>query len=444
MNEDRPDLIVTGMGAITPLGCGLSAFVSGIRSGRSGVSLLPESMTGRDRIKSKVAALCTEFDPASVMSDSDRRRVPRLVPMALAAVREALHRAGLIGDVDQPGIVFDGSQQVPEEHARRVGLILGTGAGGIDFTLDQARVGYDPASNRQPSLWTITNATHGNLAGELSIHTGLRGPSWCVSTGCASSSDALGMAMESLRGRRPGSPDAFVVVGADAHVRWETLLGMELLRVISTGAFDPAGSTSRPFDRDRDGFVLAEGAWALVLERREFARQRGHSGVARATGYGSTCDAHHRVRPDPEMRESARAMSDALADAALQPADIDVLNYHGTATQLNDAVETRAVKLAFGAHAERLVGHSIKGAIGHPQGASGLASVVATIGSMTGADGGPPFLPATLNLRTPDIETGCDLDYTPNEPIPRRNERHLMVNCLAFGAKNSALVFDVF
>lgn len=422
-------MVVTGLGAVSPIGVGVPAYIDAIREGRSGVRLLPDHMEGRDRIRSSVAAPCIDFDPLSMMSEADVRRLPRLVPMALAACTEAIATARLV--------------ERPEQLT--IGLILGTGAGGIDFTLDQAIAGYTPGSTRQPSLWTITNATHGNLAGELSIRLGLLGPSLCTSTGCASSSDAIGIAMDMLRSDRPGAPDIIVAVGADAHIRWETLLGMELLRVISTRDWraEPsnAHTASRPFDRSRDGFVLGEGAWAVVLEREEVARRREARPIAKALGYGSTCDAYHRVRPAPDMTQCALAMTNAIADARLSPREIDVVHYHGTSTQVNDAAETLAVKLAFGDHARRLKGHSVKSMIGHPQGACGAAAVVATLGAMAGLDGGSPFLPPTINHDQPD--PGCDLDCTPNVAQPLESQRNVIVNCLAFGAKNSALVFAI-
>jgi len=381
-----------------------------------------------DRIKSSVAAPCDDFDPKSVLSEMDVARLPKLIPMALCAAREACAMAGLpIGE----GLSLEAS--------RKVGLILGTGGGGIDFTLSQLDSAHHGG---RASLWTITNATHGNLAGELSIQLGLRGPSLCISTGCASSSDAAGLALELLRGDRAGSPDTYVVVGADAHVRWETLAGMELLRVISTRSYeseDEARAGSRPFDKTRDGFVLGEGAWAMVVERESAARDRGVKPFAKVRGYGVTCDAFHRVRPNPEMEESARAMRLAIEDAGLREEDIEYLQYHGTATQLNDALETHAVKLVFGDRARAIPGGSIKSQIGHPQGACGMAAVVATIAALSPRFG-EAFAPPTINLREPDPV--CDLNYTPNVAAAC-GAKIALVNCLAFGAKNSALVIEV-
>jgi len=441
-------VVITGLGAVSPIGIGVPGYARGLREGRSGVGLLGFE---HPKVKSSVAAVCREFDPLSVMSEADVRRLPRLVPMALAAAKEAMAEAGLA--LKSQGA--NGKEQVGEElevgASRRVGLILGTGGGGIDFTLEQYAASYDGG---RASLWTITNATHGNLAGELSIRLGLRGPSLCVSTGCASSSDAAGMALELLRSGRAG---AMVVVGADAHVKWEILHTMELLGVISTRDFRAGGeaaTASRPFDATRDGFVLGEGAWAIVAEREEHARERGvenagarigeprhPSVIGELMGYGVTCDAYHRVRPDPEMVESVRAMREAIEDAGLSPSDVDLVHYHGTGTPLNDAVETAAVKGALGeARARAVAGHSVKSQIGHPQGACGMASVVATLAALTGADGDGPFIPPTINLRERD--PACDLDYVAGR-ARETSARVALINCLAFGAKNSALVVRV-
>ncbi|MDX2016723.1 MAG: beta-ketoacyl synthase N-terminal-like domain-containing protein [Planctomycetota bacterium] len=415
--------VITGLGAVSPLGVGIPSFVRGLRTGAAGTRLLPFHSS---LVKSSAAGVCHDFDPASVLSAADLKRLPRLVPMALAAAREALALAGL-----NPADV---------NTSRRIGLILGTGGGGIDFTLAQS----DRHHAGEPiSLWTITNATHGNLAGELSILLGLRGPSLCVSTGCASSSDAAGLALDQLRSSRPGTPDAWVVVGADAHVIEQTLHSMELLRVISPRpcATDAeAARAARPFDLDRDGFILGEGAWAIVLERPTFARERGARALASLHGYGATCDAFHRVRPDPDMTESVRAIDLALRDAQLRPADVSLVHYHGTGTRLNDELETRAMKAAFGPHASRLIGHSIKGQIGHPQGASGLAALVATCACAAGLDSAASggFSPPTANLLTPD--PACDLNYSALGPVPMHAPAWALINCLAFGAKNSALL----
>lgn len=424
---------VSGVGAVSPFGVGVQIFTCSLRDGRPGARLLPHQS------RSEHVGIGATCERLGHLVGADAAKLPGVVPLAFAAAKEALEHAGFLSvpfaDSDATG-------------ARRIGLILGTGAGGIDFTLDQAKAVHE---GRRPSLWTITNATHGNLAGELSIRLGLRGPSLCVSTGCASSSDAIARAVEMLRlsdlnarargESAPGVLDAVVVVGADAHVRPETLASMDLLGVLSRcecESDEEAGRVSRPFDAERDGFVLGEGAWALVLERSGALARRERTPIASVLGIGATCDAYHRVRPAPDMAESARAITDAVHDAGLRPGDIEVVQYHGTGTKLNDICETRAIRLAFGDHADRLVGSSIKGAIGHPQGASGAASVVAMIGALGGLDGGGPFVPPTINLESPD--PGCDLDYTPLAARPGAYKT-FMVNCLAFGAKNSVIVF---
>ncbi len=423
----RSPVLVTGMGAVTPLGVGMKAFIDGLGRARSGVRLLDFV---HPSMQSSVAAAADDFQPASVMPEVEARKLPRLVPMALAAATEALTRAGWTTPLEG-------------EAGGKVGLILGTGGGGIDFTLDQAQ---RMATSSRASLWSVTNATHGNLAGELSIRLGLRGPSLCVSTGCASSSDAAGLAMDMLTSDRPGAPAAIVVVGADAHIRWETLAGMEWLGVISTRDFRPcpheAPTACRPFDASRDGFVLGEGAWAVVLERQDAVNARSRKPIGEVMGYGSTCDAFHRVRPDPSMEETVRALHQALDHAPIQPPSLAAIQYHGTATALNDRHESEAIKLALGDCAKRIPGSSIKGAIGHPQGASGLASLVAMLGCL-GHD--RPFMPPTLNLTEPD--PACDLHYTPCTPHPLDPDdamRPFLVNCLAFGAKNSVLVARAF
>lgn len=419
-----PAVLVTGLGAVSPIGIGVPSYIESLRSARSGISLLEFK---HPAMKSTVAARATDFDPSLVLDPADLRRLPRHLPMALAAAREAMTQAGLL---------TASAPTCSEPLAEHTGLILGTGGGGIDFTLDQTN---KMLQDKRASLWSVTNATHGNLAGELSIRLGLRGPSLCISTGCASSSDAVGLAMDLLSSDRPGSPRAMVVVGADAHIRWETLAGMEWLGVITTRDYRDSPHASppacKPFDLHRDGFVLGEGAWAIVLQRPE---QAPPEPLGEMLGYGSTCDAYHRVRPNPDMRETVRAIGDAMTHAQLTPADLGAIQYHGTATKLNDHHESQAIAQALGACPQSIPGSSIKGAIGHPQGACGLAALVAMFGALGHHE---PFIPPTLNLRDPDPE--CPLDYTPLCARAISNEvaaKPFIVNCLAFGAKNSVLI----
>jgi 3-oxoacyl-[acyl-carrier-protein] synthase II len=257
----------------------------------------------------------------------------------------------------------------------------------------------------------------------------LHGFSHLISTGCTSSTDALGYAYRNLK---LGVIDYLVAGGADATITEGVMTGFCIMRIVSTSFNESPEAASRPFSRNRDGFVLGEGAWMFVMEREESARARGATIYAEVAGYGSTCDAYHRVRLDESGEEPARAMTLAMEEAKIDASEVGYLNYHGTSTDLNDRIETRAVKLAFGAHATRLAGSATKSMIGHPQGACGAAGVAATLMAFRDR-----ILPPTINLDTPDPE--CDLDYIPDRG--RRAEIDVAVcNTIAFGSKNSALV----
>jgi 3-oxoacyl-[acyl-carrier-protein] synthase II len=260
---------------------------------------------------------------------------------------------------------------------------------------------------------------------------GLRGASHVITTGCASSTDALGYAFRAIK---HGEGDVFLVGGVDATIVRGIMEGFILMRVVSTVRDDAPAAASRPFAADRDGFVLGEGAWMFVVEESERAKARGARAYGEIAGYGATCDAHHRIRLDESGEEPARAMSLALGEARLPPEAIGYLAYHGTSTAMNDRTETRAVKMAFGAAARKIPGSSIKSMIGHPQGACGAAGVAATLLAMR--DG---FLPPTINLDAPDPE--CDLDYVAGTARPASFDAALC-NCIAFGSKNSALVLQ--
>lgn len=257
---------------------------------------------------------------------------------------------------------------------------------------------------------------------------GFRGFSHLLSTGCTSSTDAIGYAFRNIRS---GVIDTVLTGGVDAPISPLIIRGFHLMRIMTTSWNQAPERASRPFSADRDGFVIAEGAWMLLLEERERALARGARIYGEISGYGSTCDAYHRVRLEECGEEPARAMRLAIEDAGLQAEDVDYLNLHGTSTVLNDRIETRAAKICFGAHAHRIVSSALKSIIGHPQGACGAAGVVAALLAMR--DGA---FPPTINLEQPDPE--CDLDYCPE--IGRRAQiRHALCNCIAFGSKNSAL-----
>jgi 3-oxoacyl-[acyl-carrier-protein] synthase II len=258
---------------------------------------------------------------------------------------------------------------------------------------------------------------------------GLRGLSHVISTGCTSSTDAIGYAFRNIRS---GVLDTVVAGGVDAPLAPLIIRGFHLMRIMSTRWNDQPTRASRPFSRDRDGFVIAEGSWFFVLEEMERARARGAHVYGELAGYGSTCEAYHRVRLEECGEEPARAMRLAIDEAAIAPEAVDYINYHGTSTELNDRIETRAVRLCFNSHAERMAGSALKSLIGHPQGACGAAGLSATLLAMR--DG---VLPPTINLDEPDPE--CDLDYVPDIGRSAHIE-HAVCNCIAFGSKNSALV----
>ncbi|MGH7213307.1 MAG: beta-ketoacyl-[acyl-carrier-protein] synthase family protein [Tepidisphaeraceae bacterium] len=409
----RRRVVITGVGVVSPNGIGAGAFHQACAAGRSGVDWL----TGIDTtgLRSSVAAQVRDFDPTTVLESPELRRVPRMVPMAIAASREAMAQAGLVIAPDDL------------DAQRRVGVALGTGGGGLAFVEEQYRAWFTEGT---PSLYSITAGTHGNLSSELSIALKLRGPSHVLSTGCTSSTDAIGYATTLVRA---GTVPVMLAGGADAPVARGILTAFEKMRVVSTRRWDDPRRASRPFNRDRDGFVLGEGAWMFVLEECDHALARGAAALAEVAGYGSTCDAYHRVQIAPDLEEPVRAMELAIRDAGIAKDDVGYVNLHGTGTELNDRLETAAVKKCFGARATTsLPASSTKSMIGHPQGACGAAGMAATVLSMRHG-----VLHPTINLDNPDPH--CDMDYVPN--LARRASVDVaLCNCIAFGSKNSALV----
>ena len=406
-------VVVTGIGAVSPNGIGAEAFGRACIEGVSGIDWLDDAVRTPD-LRSSVAGQIRGFDPRLHMDDVELRRVPRMVPMAIAASREALQAADLVIPADDLLL------------QRQIGVCLGTGGGGLAFVEEQYRQFY---TGGRPSLFAITAGTHGNLSSELSIALHLRGPSHVISTGCTSSTDAIGYATMMIRA---GFVPAMLAGGADAPISTGILTAFERMRVISTKRWEHPWQASRPFSIDRDGFILGEGAWMFLLEERDAALSRGATILAEIAGYGSTCDAYHRVQIAPELSEPVRAVELALADANVAKDEIGYVNLHGTATDLNDRLETLAMKSCFGERAARIPMSSTKSMIGHPQGACGAAGVAATILSLRSG-----VLHPTINLDRPD--PNCDLDYIPNTARSLRVDAALC-NCIAFGSKNSALV----
>ena len=407
-------VVITGMGVVSPNGVGKDAFCRAILAGISGVkkitrfdpSLLPVHIAGEVQ----------DFNELAWVDARERKHVSRAVPMAVAASAEALADAG-----------FDPQAMSPEEK-REVGVVLGTGGGAQEFTEQQYRL-WHAGHEKQASIFAIPSGTMGTMSSEISMRFGFRGPSHVVTTNCTSSTDALGYAMDQIR---IGFVPVLVAGGVDVPISPATVKAYTLLRALTPDWNDDPGRASRPFSADRSGFVLAEGSWMFVLEDYEHALARGARIYAELAGYGSTCEALHRVRLGEDGEEPARAITLALEDAGIAPEQVDYVNLHGTSTELNDRVETRAVKRALGERANQIPMSALKSQVGHPQGASGAAGIAATLVAMR-----HETVPPTINLEQPDPE--CDLDYVPD--IGRRAFiEHAVCNCVGFGSKNSALM----
>jgi 3-oxoacyl-[acyl-carrier-protein] synthase II len=408
-------VVITGIGAVSPNGIGRERFWQATRNGESGVRRITR-FDPAGYLVQVAGEVPDEFDEKKYVEIKDRPHVSRAVPLAAAAVAEAMADAGL------------DAKRMTREELREIGVMVGSGGGSQDFTEEQYRL-YYTGHQKQCSVYTIPTGTIGTLASEVSMRFGFRGLSHIVSTGCTSSTDAIGYACGHIRS---GRVKTMVAGGVDSPIAPLILRGFQLMRIMSTRWNHEPQRASRPFSRDRDGFVIAEGSWFFVLEAMEQARARGAHIYGEVAGYGSTCEAYHRVRLEECGEEPARAIGMALGEAGIPPSEVQYINYHGTSTELNDRIETRAVKLAFDGHAYRLAGSSLKSMIGHPQGACGAAGVAATLLAMR--DG---VVPPTINVDEPDPE--CDLDYV---PCPGRTMQieHAVANCIAFGSKNSALV----
>lgn len=405
---------ITGFGCVTPIGIGREQFWQSLKQGKSGVSRIESFDTTECPVK--IAAEVKGFDWQAQLNIKDRKHVPRTVPLALAAAREALADAGIQPD------------SLSLDERQKFGVVLGTGGGGLAFTERQYRYWYTGEASKA-SIYTIPSSTHGGLSSELSMVFGLHGLSHIISTGCTSSTDAIFYAAQHIA---LGHQDTMITGGVDAPLALGIMLGFNLMTVLTREWNDEPEKASRPFSKNRSGIVVGEGSWIFVLEDMDKARARGARVYAEIAGYGSTCDAYHRVRLEENGAEPARAMQLALADAGVAPETVDYVNLHGTSTQLNDRIETHSIKRAFGDHAYRLPMSATKSQIGHPQGASGAAGIGASLMALNEG-----VIAPTINLDEPDPD--CDLDYVPNTPRQVKVDTALC-NCIGFGSKNSALV----
>jgi 3-oxoacyl-[acyl-carrier-protein] synthase II len=401
---------ITGLGVVAPNGIGKEAFWQANLEGRSGVDLL--SSFDVSAFQTKIAAEVRGFDPVRYMPEETARRVDRFVHLGLAAAKLALEDSGLdLSTVDR----------------ERVGVIMGSGLGGILFHEEQILATIDKGAHRvNPAC--VPRITPNAVAAHIAIQHGLLGPNMVVSTACASGNHAIGEAFEKIRA---GKADSMLAGGAEAPITPYTFGAFYSLRVLTRTARPPK-EASRPFENQRDGFVLGEGAAVLVLEELEFALKRGARIYSEILGYGATSGAHHMVMPEPHGTDAARTMRIALLDAGARPEEVDYINAHGTSTRANDIAETRAIKEVFGPHARRVPVSSTKSMIGHTIGAAGAIEAVASCLAIE-----HQVLPPTINYEQPDPE--CDLDYVPNAPRRAKIDVALS-NSFGFGSVNASIV----
>ena len=409
----RSHVVVTGLGCVSPLGVDAPATWQAVIAGRSGVGRLPEDFDAR--LPVRIAARVPGPVDAGDLPPKELRRLDRTILLALAAAREALADAGL------------GPEGVCDRD--RVGVAIGSGIGGVDTLLENHRALLE-AGPRRVSPFFVPMTLANMPAGMVAIRHGLRGPNLCHVTACASAAHALG---ESLRILQRGDADVMVAGGTEAALNPLVVAGFANMQALSRRNGEPERA-SRPFDRGRDGFVLAEGAALLVLEREAHARARGARIRGRLVGYGATADARHVAAPDPEGLGARRCMQIALADAGRAPADVDYVNAHATSTPAGDEMEAKALHAVFGAHVERLPVSSTKGATGHLLGAAGgLEALLCVLALETGT------LPPTINLDDPDPE--CALDHVAGKAREAR-ARLALSNSFGFGGVNAALLFE--
>lgn len=408
-----PRVVVTGMGIVTPLGCGLEASWAGALAGRSTARRITRFDPSDFQVQ--IAATVDDFDPEQWMDRREARRFDRMVQFSVAAALEALAQSGL---------------RIEPERADRVGVIIGTGIGGLQTIETGFEALHDKGPNRVSPL-TGAMMLPDMAAGQVSIMIGALGPNFSIASACATGSHAIGEAFEIIR---RGDADVMLAGASEAGLTRFGLAAFHRTGAMSTRNDDPE-TASRPFERDRDGFVFGEGAGVLVLEREDHALARAARPLAELVGYGSSADAFHVSAPREDGSGAARAMRMALAKAGLGPGDVDYINAHGTGTVMNDLSETRAIKTVFGEQAYRIPVSSTKSMHGHLLGAAGGVEAVLAVQTLIES-----VLPPTINYFAPDPE--CDLDYVPNQC--RRLEqplRTVLSNSFGFGGHNATVLF---
>jgi 3-oxoacyl-[acyl-carrier-protein] synthase II len=411
MSNANSRVVVTGIGTLSPLGLDTSTMWQNLTAGKSGIDRI--TLFDAEKFETKIAGEVKGFDPANYMSPKDIRRNDRFSQMAVAASLEALKQAELkIGDANKGDI----------------GVIIGSGIGGLTTLFEQTKVLLERGPDRvSPFLIPMMMPNIGSA--QTSITLGVKGPNLCTTSACSSGSDAIGIAYETIR---RGDAQVMITGGSEAIINPVGVSAFNALKAISTRNDQPQ-LASRPFDAERDGFVIGEGAGTLILENLSFAQKRGAKILAEIIAYGATGDAYHITAPIETGEGAAKAMQTALAKAGLKPTEIDYINAHGTSTQLNDKMETKALKTVFGAHAHKIPISSTKSMMGHLVGSAG--AVEAAICILVIRNG---IIPPTINLTHPDPE--CDLDYVPN--VARQAKvTTAMSNSFGFGGHNSVLIF---
>ncbi|WP_078430321.1 beta-ketoacyl-ACP synthase II [Alkalihalobacterium alkalinitrilicum] len=402
-------VVITGLGTVSPIGCDVETMWNNAITGVSGVA--PLTRVDASKFPMKVAAEVSDFDPTQFMDKKDARKMDRFTQFAVAASIMALEDADL---------------KITDEIAPRVGVWIGSGIGGMETYEQQFRI-FEEKGYRRVSPFFVPMMIPDMASGQVSIVTGAKGINSCSVTACASGTNSIGDAFKVIQ---RGDADFMITGGAEAPITDMAVAGFCAAKAISTNE-DPKNA-SRPFDLNRDGFVMGEGAGILILESLESAQARGAKIYAEIAGYGATGDAYHVTAPAPEGEGGVRAMLQAIADADLQPEELDYMNAHGTSTPYNDKFETMAIKTVFGDHAKELAISSTKSMTGHLLGAAGAVEAIFTAKAIEEG-----IIPPTINYETPDPE--CDLDYVPNE-ARKQNIRAAISNSLGFGGHNACIV----
>ncbi len=407
----KTKVVITGMGVITPIGNDIDTFWQAIQEGKCGIG--PVTRFDASTMDSRVAAEVKNFDASLYMDKKDARKMADFTQFAVAASVQAWKNAGM----ETAGIDPD-----------RVSIMLGNGVGGIEIFEQSHKKLLESGPSRMLPM-TVPMMIINEAAGNIAMRLGVHGAAFTQVTACASGTDAIGMALDMIRS---GRADVVITGGTEAAVSAFSMGGFCMLKALSTAYNDTPTKASRPFDKNRDGFVIGEGAGIIIVESEEHAKKRGAKIIAELAGYGASCDANHLTSPHPEGTFGAKAIGHALTDAGIKPEDVQYYNAHGTSTQINDPLETLMLKKAFGDHAKKLKISSTKGMTGHLVGAAGAVEAIICVLAIR--DG---FYPATINLDEPD--PACDLDYVPNKGV-KGNINIAASGSLGFGGHNGVLV----